>query len=91
MNRSEALDRCLLRCEADGCAEADAGCSLGLVPRRFPALLLELNGYRCKLTQFFDFLKIFYHSESRSIAHARRFLLIYMLRDTVKIINGYVI
>lgn len=83
------LNCAVLRCEAAGCAEADSGAYL--VPRYQvnTASTAEAKRKVGKLTQFSRNLKIFYHSESRSIARARRFSLIYMLRDTVKNFNGY--
>lgn len=83
------LNCAVLRCEAADCAEADSGAYL--VPRYQvnPASTAEARWKVGKLTQFLRNLKIFYHSESRSIVRARMFLLIYMLRDTVNSFNGY--
>ena len=83
------LNCAVLRCEAAGCAEADSGAYPVLLYRVNAASTAEAKLKVGKLTQFSRNLKIFYHSASRSIARARRFLLIYMLRDTVKTFNGY--
>ena len=83
------LDCAVLRCEAAGCAEADSGACLVPWYQANTASTAEALRKVGKLTQFSRNLNIFYHLVSRSIARARMFLLIYMLRDTVKTFNGY--
>lgn len=67
-----ASDSVRLRCEAVGCVEADAGCSLGPLPQTIPGSTAEALRISRKITDFNANLTIFYHSGH--LARARAYL-----------------